>query len=275
MYYSYETEKEFARALALRVSLKFEKAHYVAVSAEELTAIEPQLCSGLAGAIFIPGAAYTTSPLALSQCFFQLFVEQGGKFVQAEVSGFEKTTHRVVAVEADQKISADEVFITAGAYSKTLARALGSNVPLDTERGYHLMLPNPEIEIQSSFLFTERGLGVTPMQDGLRLAGTVEFGGLDAAPNYRRAEILGVHGKQLLPQLNLDGGRPWMGYRPSLPDSIPVISDSPHYSNVHYGFGHGHLGLTQAAITGAMLAALADGKETVVDSEPYRIDRAW
>jgi len=275
MFYVYETEKAFAKAVALRSELPASTVDYEVLTGQQLAEIEPQLSPRLAGAIFIPGAAYTVSPLGLSEAFFNLFLQQGGEFVQAEVSGFELGSEQVTAVLANARYQSDEVFITAGAYSAKLARQLGSKVPLETERGYHLNLPQADIELHNSLLFTERGMGITPMENGLRLAGTVEFGGLDAPPDYRRAQVLGEHGKSLLPGLNTEGGEVWMGYRPSVPDSVPVISASPQLSNVYYGFGHGHLGLTQAAVTGAILTALADGANHSVDSQPYRIDRAW
>jgi glycine/D-amino acid oxidase-like deaminating enzyme len=274
MFYVYETEKAFRRAVALRSQLAGDD-DYEVMTGQQLAELEPQLRDGLAGAIFVPGAAYTVSPLELAQAFYALFLQQGGEFVQAEVSGFDGRNGKISAVLADGRHEVDELFVTAGAYSARLASQLGSKVPLETERGYHLNLPQPNIELRNGLLFMERGLGVTPMADGLRLAGTVEFGGLDAPPNYKRAQILGDHGKALMPGLNIDGGQPWMGHRPSVPDSIPVISRSPRFDNVYYGFGHGHIGLTQAAITGALLTALADGTETVVDTQPYRIDRAW
>ena len=111
------------------------------------------------------------------------------------------------------------------------------------------------------------------MQDGLRLAGTVEFAGLKAPPLYRRAQVLGDQARDLFPGLNTAQGKPWMGYRPSMPDTVPVISASPHFANAFFGFGHGHLGLTQGAVTGALLALLADAKPSPIDLAQYRIDR--
>ena len=117
------------------------------------------------------------------------------------------------------------------------------------------------------------------MAEGLRLAGTVEFAGLKAASNYQRAHNLAEQAAYLFPQLNAaqgeNQGKPWMGFRPSLPDTVPVISASPHFDNVFFGFGHGHLGLTQAAVTGAMLSALAAGEESPLALSPFRVDRAW
>jgi D-amino-acid dehydrogenase len=148
-------------------------------------------------------------------------------------------------------------------------------VPLDTERGYSLDLPNPGIELKRPLLFAGRAFAATSMLDGLRLAGTVEFAGLKAAPNYQRAHNLAQQAAYLFPRLNTDDGKHWMGFRPSLPDTVPVISASPHFNNVFFGFGHGHLGLTQAAVTGAMLSALAVGEDGPLAICPFRVDRTW
>ena len=163
--------------------------------------------------------------------------------------------------------------IAAGAFSKPLAAALGNKVPLDTERGYHMMLPQPEIEIRVPMLISSLGFGVTPMSDGLRLAGTVEFGGLKAPPDYNRAQILLDHAKRLFPGLGDAGAVPWMGHRPSMPDSLPVISRSNRFARVFYAFGHGHLGLSLGAVTGRVIADLVVDRVSDIDPTPYRADR--
>ncbi|MBT8148024.1 MAG: FAD-binding oxidoreductase [Gammaproteobacteria bacterium] len=249
---------------------------YRIVEGRELRDLLPCLRDGLAGGIVIPSAAFTVSPLALSRKLFDLFKSQGGEYLQGEVSGFDTVGQSCKAIKANgDSHPGDEIFITAGAYSGALARQLGSKVPLVTERGYHLMLPNPELTVDGSLILVEKGLAVTPMLDGLRLAGTVELAALDEPANYKRAWKLAQYAEELLPGLNTEGGEPWMGYRPSVPDSVPVISRSPNYDNVFYGFGHGHLGLTQAAITGAMLAAMAEGVNPPEPGHSYRIDRSW
>jgi D-amino-acid dehydrogenase len=248
---------------------------YQLVEGPELAKLEPSLRPGLAGAVLVPAGAHTLSPLALSRSLFELFLKQGGEFLAAEVTGFKFQGQRVSALHTDHPIPCREVFITAGAYSKTLAKQLGSTVPLDTERGYSLDLPNPGIELKRPLLFAGRAFAATSMLDGLRLAGTVEFAGLKAAPNYQRAHNLAQQAAYLFPRLNTDDGKPWMGFRPSLPDTVPVISASPHFNNVFFGFGHGHLGLTQAAVTGAMLSALAVGEDGPLAICPFRVDRTW
>jgi D-amino-acid dehydrogenase len=152
---------------------------------------------------------------------------------------------------------------------------LGGVVPLAIERGYYLMLPSSGIELHHNLIFPNLGFAATSMHGGLRLAGTVEFAGLTAASDYSRAVNLARSAAAVLPNLREDDGQPWMGFRQSIPDSIPVISASLNFQNTYFGFGYGHLGLTQAAVTGTMLVKLADGEDSAIASDPYRIDRRW
>lgn len=273
--YVSETAAQFASAKRNCAYYDRRGVDYQIVEAAELAELEPSLRPGLAGGILVPAGGNTVSPLALSKSLFSLFQKQGGRFIQAQVSGFKTQGNRVTAVRTDADQPCLDAFITAGAYSKTLAKQLGSSVLLDTERGYSIQLPTPGIELKRPLLFGARAFAVTSMQDGLRLAGTVEFAGLKAKPNYRRAHMLAEQAAYLFPQLNTEGGEPWMGYRPSMPDTVPVISASPNYANVFFGFGHGHLGLTQAGVTGAMLSALATGDESPVAVDQFRIDRGF
>tara|TARA_B110000902_G_C14220983_1_gene555152 strand:- start:1 stop:1290 length:1290 start_codon:yes stop_codon:yes gene_type:complete len=288
--YINETPSQFAAAKLNCSYYQRRGVDYQLVEGSELPDLEPGLRTGLAGAVLVPAGAHTLSPLALSRSLFRLFQQQGGEFLSAEVTGFKLDGKRVTALHTDREIASSgmlssnmpssaikcrEVFITAGAYSKTLAKQLGSTVPLDTERGYSLDLANPGIELKRPLLFAGRAFAATSMATGLRLAGTVEFAGLKAAPNYQRAHNLAEQAAYLFPKLHNQQGEPWMGFRPSLPDTVPVISASPHFGNVFFGFGHGHLGLTQAAVTGAMLSALAVGEESPLALSPFRVDRAW
>ena len=271
--YVHETPAQFAKAKLDCAYYERRGVEYELLDSAALAQQEPALRPGLAGGVLVPSAAQTLSPLALSKQLFALFVAQGGKYLQEEVTGFVTEGQHLRAVRTTEQLPCREVFVTAGAYSGTLSRQLGSAVPLDTERGYHLHCPTPGIELARPLLFGGRAFAATSMQDGLRLAGTVEFAGLKAPASQRRAQVLGEQARVLFPGLNTDHGKPWLGFRPSLPDTIPVISASPHYGNVFFGFGHGHLGLTQGAVTGALLALLAEGREAPLDLAPYRIDR--
>ena len=154
---------------------------------------------------------------------------------------------------------------------------LGDRVSLESERGYHVTLPAAEVGLRRMLIMAEDQFVMTPMSVGLRLAGTVEMGGLEAEPNMVRAKVLLKKARRVLPSLadaaRVEGKTEWAGHRPATPDTIPVISASPRVGNVFYGFGHGHLGLTQAAVTGRLLADLVDGKSEKAMIQPFRVNR--
>jgi D-amino-acid dehydrogenase len=166
----------------------------------------------------------------------------------------------------------DALVIAAGSWSRKLMRGLGDDAPLDTERGYHVMMEN-SIDLRLPLLFADHKFSVTPMTDGIRLGGTVEFAGLEAPPNPKRWEIMAQRSRAVLPGLKAEMQSTWMGFRPSMPDSLPVIGPSPRHPNVYYAFGHGHLGLTLAAVTGRMIADMVANRTPVVEPTPYRITR--
>ena len=167
----------------------------------------------------------------------------------------------------------DRLVVAMGAFSKPWTAKLGVRVPLDTERGYHLMLPRPGVELRTPLLEGHHRFGIVPMSHGVRLAGTAELASLDAPPDYRRSRMLGRMVQQIVPDLRLDGAEEWMGFRPSMPDSLPVIGPVPGSDRAFLAFGHGHLGLTLAAVTGRLVADLVAGRASEIDRAPYRADR--
>ena len=154
-----------------------------------------------------------------------------------------------------------------------LAAQLGALVPLETERGYHVQFPEPDVAPRLPVFTTERAFVATPLEIGLRCAGTVELGGLEAPPNWARAEILARHARRWFPGLRTEGATRWMGFRPSMPDSLPIIGRSPRFSNVFLAFGHGHCGMILGARSGALVAAMAADRDPGLDMTPYRADR--
>ena len=153
------------------------------------------------------------------------------------------------------------------------AAKLGARIPMDSERGYHVMLSDPGIELRVPVLSGDYRFGITPMADGIRLAGTAELASLDAPPNYCRAEMMIPMAKALLPDLRVDPHDNWMGHRPSTPDSLPVVGRAPHIPEAFFAFGHGHLGLALGPITGKLIADLAAGRTPPVDMAPYAAER--
>jgi D-amino-acid dehydrogenase len=169
-------------------------------------------------------------------------------------------------------VTAQSVVLTAGAWSRPLAQSAGHDIPLDCERGYHIEFAIDAPLVRRPVSPIDLGFYVTPMSGRLRVAGLVELGGLLAPPNPKRFAQLERGARRLLPGLGPIQSR-WLGFRPSLPDSLPVIGRSHRSSNLIFGFGHGHLGMTLAAITSRILAELLKGQNDVMDLHPFRSDR--
>jgi D-amino-acid dehydrogenase len=168
---------------------------------------------------------------------------------------------------------ATKVVVAAGAWSGILARRLGDPVLLESERGYNSTIRDPGVTVERQLIFGERKFVATPLECGLRVGGAAEFGGLYAKPNFRRSDALLELARRYLPNLRTDSATKWAGHRPTTPDSLPVIGASALHSSVFYAFGHGHLGLTQAATTGRVVSELVLAGEAGIDLAPYTIQR--
>jgi D-amino-acid dehydrogenase len=166
-----------------------------------------------------------------------------------------------------------DLVIAAGVHSTRFAAELGERVLLEAERGYHVEFQAPGIGIARPVNAAKGKFFVTPMESGLRVAGTTEFAGLDRPPNPRRAEVLLEHAKRMFPGIRIQARSEWMGQRPSTPDYLPVIGPSPRFRNVYYAFGHGHLGVVSGAPTGRLIADLVASRPPSIDLRPYRVDR--
>lgn len=241
---------------------------------EEIRQFEPSLQPLYKHAVYYPENAYVTDNFALVQRLAAHFVGAGGRILKSEVQGFEIGPSGPTHVRAGgDKIACDAVVVACGAWSKKLAQMLGHNVPLETERGYHVTLPKAGKMPRMPLYSGDHSFAITPLEVGLRFAGTVELGGLEAAPNYARAEKLMVHGRRMFGELNEEGRSDWMGFRPSMPDSVPVISQGGRFRNTYFAFGHGHIGLTLGPVTGRIIADIAAGRDPGLDLRPFRIDR--
>ena len=270
----YESEAEFQASqdileLERRRGIRFE-----VLDAAELRQLEPSLAPIFSRAVFYPDTAHTVNNFRLVQVLAGALQQHGGRLLRSEVRGFGLGEGGVSAVETGAgREACDAVVVAAGAWSRPLCRQLGSDPPLDTERGYHLTVGEPGVLPRLPVYSNKRAFVATPIETGLRLAGTVELGGLDAPPDWRRADVLMTHAKRWLPGLQDKSVTRWMGHRPSLPDSVPVISGSPRHANAYFAFGHGHCGLGLGARTGQLVAALVSGRDPGIDMTPYRIDR--
>lgn len=274
MLYIYENEAAYrageeARGLRDRRGIPYED-----LGRDELRQLVPALAPEVVHGNFLPDPVMTVDPLALVRALAASLEAKGGIIRRERVTGFGSAGGRPTRVTTETAShAADLIVIAAGAFSRPLAKALGSAVPLDTERGYHVMLPDPGIELRLPVQCVEGTFVLTPMAKGLRLAGTDELAGLEAPPDWNRARVLVARAQRLFPGLRTEGMEPWMGFRPSLPDSLPVLGRAPGHDNVYFAFGHGHLGLTMAAASGRVVAALASGRDPGLDLAPYRAER--
>jgi len=244
------------------------------LDADEIRQMEPSLDRAYTHAFYLPDCFYTVDPKALTEKLAEAFERDGGIFLKAAVTDIEMGPDGPRAlVTEDGTVPVERLVLAAGAFSKPLAAKLGINVPLESARGYHLMLPGETVRVNGPVADGKRHFAVTPMAGGLRLAGMLELASIDAPPNYERAEILMPLAKEMLPDLKGVEAVPWMGHRPAMPDSLPVIERSGRFGNTYFAFGHGQLGLTMGAITGLLIADLATGRKPRVDLSPYRSGR--
>ena len=246
--------------------------------ADELRQLEPALSRDYVRGVLVRENGHTSNPLGLVERLLGHFVRSGGELVRARANGFRLDGRRLAAIQTDSgDLPADAAVVCAGAYSKPLAAALGDRVPLETERGYHLMISDPERMPRIPTADADGKFVATPMDTGLRFAGTVELAGLAAPPDWRRARILLAQGRKMLPGLAASHPEErismWMGHRPSLPDSLPVLGPSRASPDVFYAFGHGHVGMTAAPMTGKIVAELVDGRSPAIDISPFAAGR--
>lgn len=238
---------------------------------EQLQAQEPELNDRLAGAIWFPDTGHTIEPALLNQSLYQAFIAAGGTFVQQELQHLQ-SSQQGWKVNGEQQCEA--LLLACGAWSAPWVQQLtGVRIPLEAERGYHLMMPEDGQRLSQPVTSAERKFIMTPMQSGLRLAGTVEFAGLQRQPDMRRAQMLEGLAAPLLRRPLAGSGRCWMGCRPTLVDSLPILDRTAAGGKLLLALGHQHLGLTQAAISAQLLTDLALGQEPALDLNPYRLAR--
>jgi D-amino-acid dehydrogenase len=243
-----------------------------------LREFDPALAPHYSRGVFVEENGHTVNPSKLVKRLVEQAVRNGAVLIPAVAQSIILDGNTVRGVRTSSgDISADYVVVATGAHSKSLASQMGDQVMLDTERGYHLMIRDPEVKPAVPTTEAESKFIANAMEDGLRLAGTVELGGLDLPPDWRRAQSLLQNARQMLPGLAAeypeDRITQWMGFRPSMPDSLPVIGPSKLSPNVLYGFGHGHVGMTGAPMTAKILAASISGQNLGIDISAFSPSR--
>ena len=270
----YADEAEFkADRDHIEILERFGFPHEV-IGRQAIKALEPELSDSIGLAVRFPQNRSMKDPYTLVLALAERFIALGGRVEQGDVVGFTRSdAMRDVVLKGGRTIPADEVVICAGAFSARLAGMLGEPIPLETERGYHTQIMAPGITMKHSIIWPAKAFMVTPTAGGIRVGGTVEMAGLDAAPDYRRAKITVKRAREALPNLRCEDATEWMGHRPALPDTVPILSVSACTKGLFYATGHGHLGLTYAATTARLMGDLITGVPPAVDLHPYRINR--
>lgn len=244
------------------------------VSKEELHEIEPDLSPAYQAAILIKGQARLTSPGRLGAVLAEKITRRGGSIIRSNVTGIGTDEARTWTVQTETgQHRARKLVIAAGAWSTKLLKPLGIHLPLQTERGYHMMFKDPGVSLNNSIMETDRLFICSSMSEGIRSAGTSEFSDIDAPANYQRAKVLSKMTKDLLPNLNTQDTMEWVGNRPSFPDNLPCIDEIKSLPGLLVAFGHSHWGMGMAPKTGQIIADLVSDTPLNINLAPYSADR--
>ena len=242
------------------------------VNKKEIHDLEPNIKPFYHAGVYYPYARHARNPKKILLKFFDLFLKKGGKFKKLDVKNIEFKDEQPILKSDTEKFSFDKLVIACGAFSKKLTDNLDEKIPLDTERGYHVHFKGCDHLLQRPVIFSNRGFGITPMEQGLRVVGTVEFGGLKNPLSKSRIKNLIKNAKYMLGDLP-DHEDEWLGFRPTLPDFLPVMGPSKNHKNVFYCFGHHHLGWTLGPISGKIVSGMIAKENTNLNLAPYSSSR--
>ena len=238
------------------------------VTPKEIHDLEPNLKNIYHGGVYYQHGRHARNPKKILLKLFELFLKKNGKFLKMNIKDIKFDEEKPIIKTETQSFLFDKIVIACGSFSKKLTDNLDEKIPLDTERGYHVHFKDCEHLLSRPVIFQNRGFGITPMEQGLRVVGTVEFGGLDNPLSKLRVKNLINNAKYMMGDLP-EHDDEWLGFRPTLPDYLPVIGPSKKYKNVFYCFGHHHLGWTLGPISGKIISGMIAEENTNLDLEPY------
>lgn len=272
--YLYEGVQEYNASLSKWERCKEHGVEFILLeSPEAITELQPGIDPRFTHASYTPKWMNTCDPLLWTKHIARQFVARGGMIEVVEIKSLSHNEDQVLVTTSNEVLLAKQVVVASGAWSHQLARTLGDKIPLETERGYNTTLPAGAFDLRTHLTFGGHGFVVSKISGGVRIGGAAELGGLNLPPNYKRSEILLQKAAQFLPKLKTEGGQQWMGFRPSMPDSLPVIDHSPKTQNIVYAFGHGHLGLTQAAGTAELVSSLINRTMPTIPLDAFSATR--
>ena len=239
-----------------------------AVTPKEIHDLEPNIKPIYHGGVYYQYGRHARNPKKILLKLFELFLKKGGRFLKMNVKGINFDEDKPIIKTETQSFFFDRLVITCGAFSKKFTDEFNENIPLDTERGYHVHFKGCDHLLSRPVIFQNRGFGITPMEQGLRVVGTVEFGGLNNPLSKPRIKNLINNAKYMLENLP-DHEDEWLGFRPTLPDYLPVIGPSKNHKNIFYCFGHHHLGWTLGPISGKIISGMIARENTNLNLKPY------
>lgn len=270
----YETAHSYRAGAHERDTMRRHGVEFQDLSRAQTRDMVPGLTDEIYGSDYVPGGAHVNDPHRLARAVFDAFVQDGGEFRQQPISAITKVGGMVLSVTTPEgEVSVSGAVIAAGQASRKLAANVGIKAPIVAERGYHVMLKDAVANFEMPLLSLDRGIILTPMTDGLRIAGTIEFARAGRPETWARADEVLAHGRALFPDLGGEVASRWMGERPSLPDFLPMIGRAPKTTNLYLACGHEHLGLTLAALTGEIIASLVAGRDPGMDLSAMAVGR--
>jgi D-amino-acid dehydrogenase len=270
----YEGEGELKAALPGWQARADHGIEFHHMNAAEMAGLQPGLARRFTHGTFTPGWYSIADPKVYTLALADRFRANGGDILRGDAVALHHDAKGVTVICAGaDPVHADQVVLSAGAFSHRIARTLGEKIPLETERGYNTTLPPDAFDLRCQVTFGGHGFVISRLSTGIRVGGAVELGGLNLPPNYKRSDAMLQKARAFLPGLNPAGGVQWMGFRPSLPDSLPAIGPSRATPRVIHAFGHGHLGLTQSAGTARLVADLLTGQPSAITLTPFSPQR--
>lgn len=275
---AYESEKAYTANLDEFILQKEAGIKVAKLNADETHDLAPCLSPRIIRGAYYEDGIHLVNPYKMTKALFDAYIKDGGEFLNTKIEGFILTNGMITALSTTTKaLKIDKVIVAAGVHSKNLLKPLGYSLPLVAERGYHLMKTDISKGPEFPITIVDRGFFITPMEMGLRLAGTVEFTQPTAEPNWERAELLADHLDEVMPDIGGSYGEKWYGNRPTLPDYLPMIGQAPRHKNLYTALGHQHLGLTLSSLTAEIIAHMINGKGNrfiqTINLDPFRIDR--
>lgn len=268
----YSTRESFENAKSNFDERAEQGVEFRLLNSEQIKSLEPNLKLPCQGAVYYPNTYHSLNPNQYCQSIFEHFCRQGGGFIQEKISRLTAKNGQLGLHSVVNSYEFDHLVITTGAASKPLVEQLGLSIPQVCERGYHLMLENTQDSLNRPIAWMNQGVHMTPMNSGIRVAGSAEYTHIDSQPSEQRKRVMLKHAQTMMGN-DLNVASSWVGSRPTTPDSLPVIANMKSHPNVTLAFGHGHLGLTLASVTGKAVEQLVTGSTTDLDLSAFSAER--